>query len=739
MRLSMSPVLDRRAFLKVSAMAGGGLLLALRLDPVADVHAQFSPGVFDPTAFVRIDPDGTVTIMAKNPEVGQGVKTMLPMLIAEELDVDWNDVRVEQADADASRYGLQLAGGSLSTPMNWIPLRQVGAAGRWMLITAAARRWGVPDAECNAAMSRVTHIPSGRSLGYGDLAEATAAIDPPALDSVALKDPGEYTIIGTTRRGVDTAAIVVGDPIYSIDFIVPDMRYAVFQKCPVFGGRVASVALDDVRAMPGVRRAFVVEGGDVYDGLQSGVAIVADTWWLAEAARRTLEIVWDEGPAAAQSTAGFAVRADELAASAPEQTLRSDGDVDAALTGAAATVEANYAYPFFAHAQLEPENTVAHFADGRLELWSPTQTPGAAIPLAAQTLGIAEEAVTLHLLRSGGGFGRRLTNEYVAEAAWISREAGEPVKLLWSREDDMAFCFYRPAGFHYLRGGVDTNGRLVAWRDHFVTLGQDGQFGTAAELSPEEFPARFVPNIALHASVMDNLVPLGNLRAPGSNAIAFVVQSFLDELADAAGADPLDFRLRLLAETPMPPGTATGPAALFGVFDAARMRGVLELVAERSRWRERTTANGRALGLAFHFSHGGYFAEVADVTVTDQRVRVNKVWVAADIGSHVINPGAAENMVQGSVIDGLSELMSYEHTIENGRAVESNFHQFQPVRMPQAPPEIEVYWLQSDNPPTGLGEPALPPVLPAVANAIFAASGTRVRSLPLARHGYAWA
>jgi isoquinoline 1-oxidoreductase beta subunit len=734
----MSPVLDRRAFLKVSALAGGGLLLALRLDP-AEVHAQFAPGTFDPTAFVRIDPDGTVTIMAKNPEVGQGVKTMLPMIIAEELDVDWNDVRVEQADADASRYGLQLAGGSLSTPVNWTPLRQVGAAGRQMLVTAAAGQWGVPASECDAAMSRVTHTPSGRSLSYGELAEVAARVRPPALDSVTLKDPGEFTIIGTSRRGVDTAAITVGAPIYSIDFTLDGMRYAVFQKCPVFGGRVASANLDAVRAMPGVRRAFVVDGGDVYDGLNPGVAIVADSWWQAQQARRALEVTWDEGPAAAQSTAGFAAEADRLSAGAPQQTLRSDGDVDAALASAAATVEAAYAYPFFAHAQLEPENTVARFEDGRLELWSPTQTPGFAIPMVAQVMGIPEDAVTIHLMRSGGGFGRRLTNEYIAEAAWIARESGEPVKLLWSREDDMAFCFYRPAGFHYLRGAVDANRQLVAWRDHFVTLGQDGTPGTAAGLSPEEFPARFVPNCALQTSVMENLVPLGNLRAPGSNAIAFVVQSFIDELAAAAGDDPLDFRLRLLDGTPLPPGAATGPAALFGSFDAARMRGVLDMVADASGWRVRPTGGDRALGLAFHFSHGAYVAEVADVTVADRAVRVNKVWAAVDIGSHVINPGAAENMVQGSVIDGLSELMAYEHTIENGRAVESNFHQFQPVRMPQAPPEIEVLWRRTDNPPGGLGEPALPPILPAVANAIFAATGERIRALPLVKAGFRWA
>lgn len=728
---------DRRAFLKVSALAGGGLLVAMHVEP-AFAQLPFPQGNPQTLAFFKINADGTVVIMAKNPETGQGVKTMLPMLVAEELDVDWNDVQVEQADADASKYGFQIAGGSLSTPLNWQPLRQIGAAGRHMVVTAAANQWKVPVGECTATKSLVSHAATGQSATYGELAAAAAAIPPPALDSVHLKDPKDFTIIGTSRTGVDTNAIVTGTPVFSIDFTVPEMLYAVFQKCPVFGGKVVSANLDEIRQLSGVQQAFIVKGTDNLEGLLPGVAILADTWWQAQTARRALNVVWDEGPTANESSAGYARRADELSTQAPAFTLREDGDVNAALDSGIKTLEAAYAYPFFGHAPLEPQNCVAHFSNSKLELWAPTQTPAFALSLVAQTLSMQESDITLHLMRAGGGFGRRLSNDFAVEAAWIAREAGVPVKLLWTREDDMTHDFYRPAGYHYLKGGVNDSGRIVVWRDHFVSFGQDGQFGPYSGISGDEFPGRFIPNYGIHASIMSLGVPLGALRAPGSNAISFVIQSFIDELAHAANRDPLDVRLELLIEAPLPQ-TPGGGAFGFPTFDAARARGVLELVADRCNWRNRPQTPGRAMGIAFHYSHMGYFAEVADVSVdANKRVTVHKVWVGADIGSQVINPGAAENLVQGAVVDGLSQLMSYETTIENGRAVETNFDKFEPMRMRQAPPAIEVDWVKTNVPPTGLGEPALPPILPAVANAIFSASGIRVRTLPLKNLGFRW-
>jgi isoquinoline 1-oxidoreductase beta subunit len=735
-------LVSRRDFLRVSAIAGGGILLASYLEPLAAMGTRHGGAPTDATlnAFIRITPDGLVTIVNKNPEIGQGVKTMLPMLIAEELGVDWKNVRVEQAPLDTVNYTNQWSGGSAATPNNWLPMRRVGAAGRAMLVAAAAAKWNVPATECDTERGVVRHRSSGRTITYGDLASAAATIAPPDLATVTLKDPKTFTIIGTTTRGVDVHAIVTGKPMFGIDVTVPGMLYATFAKCPVFGGKVASANLAVVKKQPGVRHAFVVEGGTALTGLLGGVAIVADSWWLAQSARKKLVVQWNEGPTASQGSASIAARAAELAKQPPQRSIRKDGDVDVALEGAAKVVSAEYFYPFIAHAPLEPQNCTASFRDGKLEIWAPTQVPEGGRGLVAKTLGIKEDAITIHVTRSGGGFGRRLNNDYMVEAAWIAREAGVPVKLLWTREEDTQHDFYRPAGFHNFTGGVDAAGKLVAWQNHFVSFGEGQNFAPSSGMGAGEFPARFVPHYTLATSVMPIGIPTGALRAPGSNGIAFAAQSFIDELAHAANRDAVQFRLDLLAAeaaVPAPSPNATGPQPI--LFDGSRMRAVLEQVAANAGWGKRALPPGTGMGVAFHFSHRGYFAEVVQARVSKAgKLAIDKVWVVGDVGSEIINPGAAENQVQGAVLDGIAQALAQEITIERGRAVQSNFHDFKLLRHAQAVP-VEVRFLKTTFPPTGLGEPALPPVIPALCNAIFAATGKRIRSLPLSKQDLRWA
>ena len=734
----MTKNLTRRSFIQVTAAAGGGMLVALHLDP-AELFAQGPPGApnvrFDAPAFVKINPDGTVTITSKNPEIGQGIKNMLPMIIADELDVDWSSVKVVQADVDQSKYGAQVAGGSTATPTNWDPMRQVGAAVRQMVLAAAADQWSVPVSELTTASGRVMHNASKRSVGYGELATAAAAKPVPMLSMVPLKDPKDYKIIGKPMRGVDTVAITTGKPVFSIDFTVPGMLWAVYQKSPVFAAKVASSNLDQIKTMPGVKHAFVVEGTTNLQGLMPGIAIVADSWYQANTARKALQVTWAEHPTSAQTSESFQAKADSMGKGAYATKLRTDGDVEKAFAAPGAkVVEGAYMYPFIPHAPLEPQNCVAHWQNGKLELWAPSQTPAAGLAICAQTLGIQQSDITMHLMKTGGGFGRRLTNDYVVESAWISKQINAPVKLLWTREDDMGHDMFRPAGFHYLKGAVDSSGKMTAWKNHFVTFGEGERYAPSANIAGIQFPALFVENFDFGDSKIPLGVPTGALRAPGSHAFSFVFQSFIDELAHAAGKDPVQFRLDLLANKVYQAPERGGDG-----FDAARMTAVVKMIAEKSGWGTKKLPQGTGMGIGFQYSHRGYFAEVAEVSVdSSKRIKINKVWVGGDIGSQIINPMHAENLVQGGVIEGISHMMQ-EITVKGGQVVQSNYHQVPLLRMAQAPPVIEVHWIKSNNPPTGLGEPSLPPILPAVANAIFAASGTRVRSLPLSKHGYRWA
>ncbi|MEM7414585.1 MAG: molybdopterin cofactor-binding domain-containing protein [Gemmatimonadota bacterium] len=723
--------MDRRHFLRVSALAGGGFMLAsyFELPGVAAAERLPVPEGFL-NGHIGIDPTGLVTIMSQNPEIGQGVKTMMPMIIADELDVPWSSVRVEQAPLDTTLYRNQFAGGSLATPMHWMSMRRVGASARHMLIEAAAAEWGVDPSMLETEAGVVHHRASGRTASYGSLAEAAATVEPPDPETVPLKSADEFDIIGQPIGNVDIHPIVTGQPLFGIDVEVDGMLYAVFQKCPVFGGSVRSANLDAVRAAHGVHHAFVVEGGDDLTGLLGGVAIVGDNWWLVNQARENvLEVEWDEGATASQSSQGYREQAEALFAQDPTLELRSDGDVAAAMGAAMHTHSAEYSYPFIAHAPLEPQNTTAVYRDGHLTLWSPTQTPEFGLRQMSGALGLEQEAITINLTRMGGGFGRRLTNDYLIEAGRLAMELeGTPVKLVWTREDDMRHDFYRPGGFHRLDGGVDGEGRLVAWRNHFVSFGSGERFASSASVRNTEFPAAFIPNMEMGASLVPLGVPTGALRAPGSNALAFVYQSFIDELAAESGVDPLRFRLDLLA--------AAGEGA---ALDAERMARVLREVAAMADWENRgSLPRGTGKGIAFHYSHSGYVAEVVQATVTqDGELTVDDVWAAIDIGRHIINPLNAENNAQGACIEGISHALGQEITIDRGRVEQANFDEYPLLRINQAP-QVHIRFFESDNDPTGLGEPTLPPAIPALCSAIHAVTGRRIRSLPISNHDLSW-
>lgn len=728
---------SRREFVSVALTALGGLSIGVRLERPAS-------GPLRPNAFVRVEPDGTVVVMVPRPEMGQGSRTAIAMLVAEELEADWNHVGVEQADLDEERYGPQYAGGSAVVRTSWTPLRRAGATARALLVEAAARRWGVDPTTCVAEHGLVRHIASGRTANYGMLAALAGTL--PIPDDVRLKPRREFRIIGTPRRGVDLPAIVVGRTAYGIDTRVPGLLFGSIERSPVFGGRVVRVDEAAARSVPGVAAVIAIDADAIPEfeenspKMPNGVAVLADSTWAAMQGRRKLVIEWDARGGEAESTAAMRARAAEVALGTPKLVRRDDGDVDRAMAGAAKQLEAVYEVPLLAHGTMEPMNSTARVDGDRCEIWAPTQNPQAVRNAAARVLGLPPNGITVHVTRMGGGFGRRFYADFAAEAAYLAKASGRPVQVLWTREDDVRHDFYRPAGYHLMRAGLSADGHIVAWSQHLVNASRghylrwnpgpnQTELADPGELEPYDLPASVVPNMRIAYSALQSRIPRGQWRAVEPSATVFVTQSMLDELAHEAGRDPLAFQLALLEPARRLP-------YYNGQYDTGRLAAVFRLAAERGDWgKPLPPRHGR--GIAGSYSNGAYVAHVAEVEVRPNgEVRVRRVATAADCGL-VVNPLGARAQVEGAVIYGLSAALFQEITVEGGRVVQSNFHDFRALRLADAP-RLEVHFLDAgDDAPHGMGEGALPSIAPAVTNAIFAATGVRVRRLPIGRIGSA--
>ncbi|MEO8103078.1 MAG: molybdopterin cofactor-binding domain-containing protein [Betaproteobacteria bacterium] len=730
----ISPAMNRRAFLQVSATAAGGVLFGL---PVLSA-AQPAGGQLG--YFVRIEPDNRVFIGCRNPEIGQGVRTSMPMIIADELDVRWEDVTVEQLPLGlvpgpqglAWKYGDQGAGGSTSISDAWDDHRQFGARARAMLLAAAARKWGVAAAVLSTRDGMVRH-PDGRALRYGELAAAAAVLPAPA-GPVPLKNPADYRIIGTPQRVTDCRAIVTGRARYGLDTYPDDAVMAVMTRCPYFDGGIGSFDDRAARRVEGVIDVVVVPGPKAGDALTqnlaTGIAVLARDTWSALKGRAALNVTWTRGPFADESTASFDAQCARLLKE-PGRVVLNSGDVDAAARDAT-TVDAVYSVPFASHAPLEPQNCFVRLAGGKALVIAPLQQPGGVPRLVMNITGIAREQVSVEMTRVGGGFGRRLTNDFIAEAVHIAKATGKPIKLMWTRDDDLRHDWYRPAGHHLLRASVDAGNRVTGWHHKLASASKYYRRANmkaedlwSSELYPDDFPANLVPNLKLEWCDVKSGVTRGSWRAPSHWANAFAVQSFVDEIAHATRQDALALRLKML-----------GHARTFDyrqhggpTFDTGRLTAVLETVAAGIGW-GRSLPKGRGLGLACHFTFGGYAAHAMEVSVSASgELTIERVVCAVDVGRPV-NPLGIEAQMQGGTIDGLSAALLQAITVKDGRIVESGFHDYPILPLAHAP-KIEVSIIGSTADPKGCGEMGIPTVAPALANAIFNACGVRLRKLPI--------
>lgn len=728
------------------ALAAGALVVGIPRSALR--AATVSPATADAIVlnhFVRIEPDGRIVIGSAQPEIGQGVRTSLPMLIAEELDADWPRVTIEQMPLGVMRdaagtgftwkYGVpQGAGGSDSVLSNWEPLRKIGARTRQLLVLAAALRWNVPVGSCTTSQSRVLHAASGRTLTYGELAAEAAAIDPPDGEP-PLKARADFRLIGSRQPVTDIEALVSGAAIYGLDSRLPGMLFAVVARCPQFDGTVRSFDASETLKVRGVRQVVPLTAappGEPYTILANGVAVLAESTWAAMSGREKLRVDWASGPHATESSAGFEAACDR-ALRVEGQRVRDDGDYTAAMAAPGArTVTAQYRVPFVAHATMEPQNCIAHVQKDLCLIIAPTQSPGSASRMAAQLTGLDRLAIEVRMPRIGGGFGRRLTVDYVAEAVMLSMAAKAPVQVVWSREDDMRHDFYRPGGLHEVSAALDGDGRVRAWRYRVASASKYYRRANVppgdmwqSEIYPAEFPSGLVPNLRLEYFPIASGMPRGSWRAPATNVTCFAVESFLDELALAAQLDPLAFRLALLgAPRELPYDEESGMKISTG-----RMAGVLRAAADASGWAKALPAR-RGRGIAACHWNGSYCAEVAEVEAGEGGAfRVTDLWVAIDCGI-AVNLSGLEAQMQGGATDGLSAALFQRVSVQGGGITQSNFDDYPLLRIGQAP-RIHFVPVRSDARPSGAGELALPPVAPAVANALFAATGKRVRALPL--------
>ena len=732
--MATASVVNRRDFLKTGAAGGAALVIGFYLPVAAQAQEAQQQEKKPPNplnAWVRITPDNHVTLILEKSEMGQGVMTALPMILAEELSLEWKNVKIEQAATDPKIYNHG-TGGSGSVAGSWLPLRRAGAAAREMLVAAAAQRWNVNPNTCVAKDGGVLHGARKNFLTYGELVDDAAKLPIPNFNTVPLKNSDDFTIVGHDTRRFEVRDKATGAAKFGIDSRMPGILYAVIARCPVFGGKAAKFDATKTKAVPGVRDVIQIEPVAQGAFTAGGVVVLADNSWAAMQGRKALSITWDEGPNAEESSDSLRKQFSDNAAK-PGKVVRNDGDADAALTASAKKVEATYEFPFAPHACMEPMNCTVHIRPDGAEAWVPTQAPQWAQEVIAGVAKLPRESVVVHTTLMGGGFGRRYQADFVMEAAQVAKATGKPVMVLWTREDDMQHGFYRPASYHRMWGALDAQGKLAAWK-HFQTStsiaavwDKDG----AEKPEQSEFgTATFIPyatsNYRVEYTLAKSGVPRAWWRSVEHSSSGFIVESFVDELASAAGADPVEFRLRLIGDDRKIPDF--GDPKQNRPLDTARLKNVLRLAAEKAGW-GKPLPKGISRGVATYYSFESYTAAVAEVSVKDGAVKVHRLVYAVDCGVPV-NPEGIRAQVESAAIYGLSATLHDAITIKGGRVEQSNFNDYQMPRISETP-KTEVHVVMSKDEPTGIGEPGLPVVAPAVCNAIFAATGKRIRRLPI--------